>query len=90
MGFAMCDEAAQSRAFRQCGKFKRLHYPGRGTHVWSQVLDVVAGEFAGDCQILDKLIKGLLDDGFAVKRSSGWHSLAELYNYTHTARGFLY
>lgn len=33
--------------------------------------DVVDGEFAGDCQILDKLIKGLLDDGFAVKRSSG-------------------
>lgn len=52
--------------------------------------DVVVGEFAGDCQILDKLIKGLLDDGFAVKRSSGWQSLTELYNYTHTARGFLY
>lgn len=52
--------------------------------------DVVAGEFTSDCQILDRLIKGLLDDGFAVKRSSGWHSLAKLYNYTHTARGFLY
>lgn len=36
--------------------------------------DVVNGEFVGDCQILDKLIKELFADGFSEKRSCGWHS----------------
>lgn len=43
--------------------------------------DVETGEFVGDCQILDKLIKELLADGFAEKRSRGWHSLVAQ-NYT--------
>lgn len=38
--------------------------------------DVVTGEFVGGCQKLDKLIKELLADGFAEKRSGGWLSLA--------------
>lgn len=38
--------------------------------------DVVTGEFVCDCQILDKLIKELLADGFAERGSSGWHSPA--------------
>lgn len=38
--------------------------------------DVVSGELVGGCQRLDKLIKALLADGFAEKRSGGWHSLA--------------
>lgn len=33
---------------------------------------LLSGKFVGDCQILDKLIKELLADGFAEKRSSGW------------------
>lgn len=48
--------------------------------------DVVTGEFVGDCQILDKLIKGLLADGFAEERSSGWHSpAAKTHDYISTA-----
>lgn len=48
--------------------------------------DVVTGEFVGDCQRLDKLIKGLLADGFAEERSSGWHSpAAKTHDYIHTA-----
>lgn len=36
----------------------------------------VTGEFVGDCQTLDMLIKELLADGFAEESSSGWHSPA--------------
>lgn len=36
--------------------------------------------------MLDKLIKDLLDGGFAEKRSRGWHSpVAETYDCIHTA-----
>ena len=48
--------------------------------------DVVTGEFVGDCQILDKLIKELLAEGFAEKRRSGWCSpTAKTHDYIHTA-----
>lgn len=48
--------------------------------------DVVTGEFVGDCQILDRLIKELLAQSFAEKGNSGWHSFTAQ-NYNHTAEG---
>lgn len=67
-----CRETAPSQVSLQYGKLETpaLAWQGNASpKCWD-----VTGEFGGDCQTLDMLIKELLADGFAEERSSGWLS----------------
>lgn len=79
-----CRETAPSQVSLQCGKLETPALAWQGNVCLSPKCWDATGEFGGDCQTLDMLIKELLADGFAEERSSGWLSpVAKMHSNAH-------